>query len=180
MAYLHPQPPAPSKPPTLLELPTIEGSALVVPVNYTFPPICIASGTTDNLVPVRQTVTWHPPIVYLTILVNVLIYIVAALVTRKTSAHQVFQSQQARSRRTTWHAVNWAIFLSTFVFIGAAIGLEEPGYALGAIASLLVALLVYFTKVRLLFAERITPSSVRLRGIPRPVMEQIVAATSPG
>lgn len=178
MAFLNPPPPQAQPPPTLLEQPTIEGASLVVPLNYTFPAVCLATGATEDLVPMRRSVTWHPSVVYLTILVNIIVYIVAALVTRRVSYHQIYLTRSEKQRRTRLLVANWVIFASTFIFLSAAIALETGTWAYAAVGTLVLSLVLYFTKVRLVYAERITPSSVRLRGIPLPVMQKI-AAMSP-
>lgn len=156
----------------------IDGNVLVVPINRPFPPVCIRTGATQDLIarPLRCSLSWHTPAIYLAILLNILIYVILALIFRKTSVHAIYLSRTARASQVKWHLANWGLFLGSWVLFGAAISQESGATGLSAFAMVVACVVIYFKKVRLLHAAHIDKTHARIRGIPPEVMAQIVAA----
>lgn len=174
--------PPPIPPPaTGLRVPSpvwIDGKTLVVPKNAAFPPICIRTGATEDLIerPLRLSLSWHHPAVFIAILLNILIYVIVAVLCRKTSTHAVYLSRAARASQVKWHLANWGLFLGSWALFGGAIGLESGALGLLAAAAFIASIVIYFKKVRLLHATKVDADDAHIGGIPHDVMEQLVAA----
>lgn len=70
------------------EGPWADGAEVYARRNTPFPPRCVrcnAPGTHKH----RQKLYWHHPAVYLTLLLNVFVYVLVALFTRKSSEHDL-------------------------------------------------------------------------------------------
>lgn len=169
-------PPIPARP--AAPVARIEGNTLVVPINTPFPPVCIRTGATQDLIPrpIRCSLYWHHPAVYFAILANILIYVIFALIFRKTSVHAIYLSRTARTSQVKWHLANWGLFLGSWVLLGAAINQESALLGWATAAALFVSAVIYFKNVRLLQARNVDKTHARIGGIPPRVMEQIVAA----
>lgn len=163
-------------PPTVQRV-FIEGSTLVVPKDAPFPPICIRTGTTENLVakPLKRDLSWHSPVIYIAVLLSILIYIILALIFRKKSSHLVYLSSAARSAQVKWHIGNWALFVGSLAAIFTAIARENGALGIMGAAGLIGCIVIYFLKVRILYATKIDGSHARIGGIPREVMLKLVA-----
>ena len=177
MAFLEPPTPAPGTPESAQPVPVSikDNKALVVPKDYVFPAICVVTGRTDDLVPLKRTLTWHPPLVYLTILLNLIIYVIVAMVTRKVSRHTIYLTREVKARRVRWIIISWLLFLGAFVFMGVGIGVDQSEWIVGLPVLLILSLAAYMTRVRTIYAARISDAEAEIRGIPLPVMQQIVA-----
>jgi len=156
----------------------IEGQALVVPKDQPFPAICIRTGATEDLLPspINCKLSWHHPAAFFALLLNILIYLVIAMVISKKSTHAVYLSRPARAVQIKWHLANWGIFIAMLVAFGVAITKESGGLALLGTTLLIAAITIYFLKVRLLYAARIDKVEARIRGIRPEVMEKLVQA----
>ncbi len=156
----------------------IEGDVLVVPLHRPFPPVCVRTGATQDLIPrpLRCSLSWHHPVIYFAILLNILIYVIFALIFRKTSVHAIYLSRTARASQVKWHVANWGLFLGVWLGFGAAISQDSGPMGLAAAALLVACTVIYFKKVRLLHAVRIDKTHARIGGIPPEIMAQIVAA----
>jgi hypothetical protein len=157
---------------------SIEGKSLVVPKNAPFPPICVRTGVTEDLIarPLRVSLSWHQPAVYFAILANILIYVIFALIFRKTSVHAIYLSRTARAAQVKWHLANWGIFLGSWLLFGAAVAQESGVIGLTAAAAFVASIIIYFTKVRLLHATKVDADDAYIGGIAPDVMAKIVAA----
>jgi hypothetical protein len=158
---------------------TVRGKALVVPKDFAFPPVCVVTGRTDDLVEVKRTLAWHQSYIYATILLGILVYVIVSLVVRKTSKHTFFLTRTERQRRIRWGIVAWVLFLAAFGVIPVAVSTDIPAL-LGAMPVMLIAaLVVYYRGVRLIYPERISDTSASIRGVAPEVMQLIVSRALP-
>ena len=65
------------------------GDLLIVSPQAVLPPFCIKCGRPAELETLRKTFSWHPRWVYILILTGLLIYIIVALVLRKSITLQI-------------------------------------------------------------------------------------------
>jgi uncharacterized membrane protein len=95
----------------------MQGDLLIVPKTYTFPPICLHTGSTENLSkPIKRAVTWYHPAWALLILTGVIIFLIVVLCIQK-KATLIFQlslaAKQARMRKIL---ISWGVFFSSIGF----------------------------------------------------------------
>jgi len=163
-------------PPPLPSGLSIRGRALVTSLDCELPEVCVFTGRTDDLVRVRQRISWHHPAIYLTIFIGLIIYVVLALALRKSANVAYYINREEKARRQMWHAANWGVFLSTFLWIalGVALGWTWAFWVIPV--SLLSSIVIYFLQVQRLFAWKIDGQAAEVGGIPAEVMEKLVAA----
>lgn len=64
------------------------------------PDVCVKSGRPSGA-RMERKLHWHPPWVYATLLLNIIVYIIVASVTRKTAKVEFALGDEARARRKT-------------------------------------------------------------------------------
>ncbi len=109
------------------------------------PPICIKCGQPASGKPLVKVFSWHHPALYLVILAGVLIYVIVAMIVRKTIRVAVPLCPHHRQRRSLWVTLAWvlplvgiadAFILSRFDF--------DPGWiALITISLVLAGLIIW-------------------------------------
>ena len=149
-----------------------EGKMLVMHKLAPLPPICVKSGqpATQWL---RRNLAWHPPWIYVLILVHILLYVVVALIMQKKASIQIGLTDEWMARRRTRMLIAWLTSLGGIGLGIVAIALENSGpNTQGYIALLLPAVLMALGGLiygvcacRLVKPDRITDQYVWLKGV---------------
>lgn len=102
------------------------------------PPMCIRCGVASNGKPLKKTFYWHHPAIYLVLLISPIIYVIVALVVRKTMKVNVPLCLEHAKRRSIWVTLAWVLPL-----IGLADAIILPQFNVdGGIVALLTTALV--------------------------------------
>jgi len=139
-----------------------DGQRLVMTKGAELPYRCIKTNeAADNLL--KRKLYWHPPWVYIILLVSPLIYIILALVLRQSADVKIPLCQRIRRRRLYAILSAWFCGLGMFAMIFVGIILTEPRY-LGD-AGLIVAFGGFFAGligliVSLMFANIVSPTKI--------------------
>jgi hypothetical protein len=140
------------------------GKQLVTCLDATLPPRCVKCNAPTDTRPVTRKLYWHPPAVYLALLLNIIIYAIIAMIARKRGLAVVSICQPHRSARRNVIIISWLLVLG-----GIAAGItgiaEESGWigGLGAVA-LLGGVIYGIVRGRLIFARKIDKENMWLGG----------------
>ncbi|HET6898502.1 MAG TPA: hypothetical protein VFK70_09150 [Vicinamibacteria bacterium] len=127
------------------------------------PRSCVrCNAPTENTV--RRRVSWHHPGLYL-LLVNVVIYIVAALAARKTADLLVPVCDRHQRRRRWALIVGWLVGLSGLVACFVGLGLDSVPVALLGLYAFCGAAVHAVVGSRLFTVVHVDEHLVRLRGV---------------
>jgi hypothetical protein len=153
----------------------IEGKCLVAPREVELPPICVVSaapvaGAQNRK---RKKLYWHSPWLYLLVLVNLILYAIVAGLARRTArvGYSLAPAVRRERLRRTWIAVGVFFGGVALIIIGASHGWFGT-VGIGALTCLAGAVLTRWARV--LWAERIEPDRVYLRGISPEAMRAMV------
>jgi hypothetical protein len=140
-----------------------EGKALVMRAGSALPHRCVKCNEPAAQPIKARWVYWHHPGWYLLILVNVLVYVLVALVVRKRSKIAPGLCSRHRRRRRVFMAIGWGGF-----FLGLAFFFPGPletaaGPAIGMLI-IFAAILAGMSGARIVYPSRITKEEVRLKG----------------
>lgn len=133
------------------------------------PPVCIKCGAAVTTQPAVKPFYWHPPAWYLLILVNLLVYVVVAMIVRKRFdvAVPLCDAHLARRRTLRWTAggllaASAALFAVTFV-----LGKDgpEPFTCVGSVLSFFASFIVFAVGERTLLPKRIDEESAEFGGV---------------
>jgi len=146
-----------------------KGSLLVMRKNSQLPARCVKSNApTDRRL--KRSMYWHHPAIYLSILISILIYVILALILRKSATIYIGLSDEWFAKRHRAMLVGWLLFLASVAMLIAGIAMLDQSdafpwliaasplvFLFGAIYGLLGA--------RMVVPARISDEYVWLKGI---------------
>jgi hypothetical protein len=115
---------------------------------------------------------WHHSAWYLLVLINVLIYVVVALVVRRRAKVAVGLCSRHRLRRRVFLSIGWGGFAFGLAVIVAALSNSEGALALGVLIILVAAIVGIFGS-RVTYPSKITKEEVRLSGCGAPFLDSV-------
>lgn len=151
-----------------------QGKIVVVQKNVPLPQRCIKCGATPAK-QLRKVLYWHHPAVYLAILPGILIYVILALVLRKTIILVLPLCRECNGRRKRNMLIGWLAFLGAiglFVMAGAATRESEVAFLLGGLGLLLFSL-IWAICVRFVLPKKITETHAWVAKFGRPFIESL-------
>ena len=136
------------------------GKTLVMSREAQVPERCVHCNTTANLRRVKRRLYWHHPAIYLTLFVGLLVYVIIALVVRKTAQVEVSICQADVVRRRWKVALAWVLLLAMPVSFGvlAAYRVENALWLLPVV--LFIATVFTSMWSRLVYARKIDEKAV--------------------
>lgn len=154
-----------------------DGKQMVVMKDTPLPDKCFKCGAPPVKV-VKKTLTWHHPAIYLTLLANVVIYIIVALCVRKTAKVAIPLCRDCKRARTRKFALTWLGSLSGLglIFWGIALGQTDPSltgiFAISG-ATLLLACLLWMALAQTVVPKKIDKTHAWLAKGARSVLETL-------
>ena len=140
-----------------------DGKELVVRYRSQMPARCVKCNAPAVQPMKKRRFTWHHPGYYLLILVGLLLYVIVALIARKSVylSPGLCQTHALRRQRIIWAAWIAAIGGLVLMFSGGSLG---AGAVLLGLVFVLGSLIASTTGARILTASRIDESYARFRG----------------
>ena len=120
----------------------------------------------------KRKLTWHHPALYLLALVSILIYVIVAVIVRKTATVNVGLCEQHSSARRRNILITWVLGLASIAAFVAAIYLEDFTLALLGIFLLLVTAIYGIVMARVVTPTKIDNYFVWLKGIDGNYLQQ--------
>ena len=143
------------------------------------PPLCVKCGRPAAGKPVEKTFSWHRPAWYLLILIGLLVYVIVALVVRKSIRIGVPLCTEHAQRRSLWVTLSWVLPL---IGIADAFVLPrfnvDPGWTvLITIVSLLSGLVIWAVVGNPIRPQSIDEFRAEFSGFCEPFLEQFPTYT---
>ncbi len=107
---------------------------------------------------------WHNPLIYLFFLINLLVYALAAIITRKRAIIEISLCEQHASQRKTNILVSWILVVASIALIVMGFANNLISVGLAGIALLLGALVYAALKTPVVTARKIDKEYVWLTG----------------
>jgi len=140
------------------------GDSVMMTPNGDLPPRCVKCNA-DAEQPVRaRMLYWHTPWMYILVLISILIYIIVALIARKSVSVSPGLCTEHRVLRRNVILGSWLAALAGFGLIGVAISRSSGPPALLGAAVLIGALVFGMIKGRIIYAARIDQNRIELKG----------------
>ena len=144
------------------------GNLLILHKTAILPDRCVKSNEpTEHRL--RRNLIWHHPLVYLVILVNLIIYVIVAMIVRKTAVLQIPLAKRYKSKRIRNMLIAWGMVFAGVgsLIIGAVISTpQQPAIPLFLLCPILLiggALFGIFG-CRVVYAKKIDDHFVWLAG----------------
>ena len=137
---------------------------LVMTKHAALPNRCIkCNAPTDDRL--KRKLQWHPPALYLLILISILVYAIVAMVVRKTATVHVGLCNEHRESRKLSMIIT--VFLVVVAALSAIAGVqfETPGLVLAAVAFVLGAAIYGSISLRVVVPTKIDEHFVWIKGV---------------
>lgn len=146
-----------------------KGNILVMHKNVQLPDRCVKSNVPTNR-RLRRNLSWHHPAIFLSILISLLVYIILALILRKTAIIYIGLSDEWFARRRRAILVGWLTTLAAiamFVIGIASIDQSEivPWLILVGVVLFFFGLIWGLVRARMVSPARISDEYVWLKGV---------------
>ena len=141
---------------------------LVLRKDAELPDRCIACNEPAEGRRWTQKFYWHSPVFYLLIIVNILIYVLVAVIVRKSAQLSLGICERHQRQRTTALIVGWTTFALAILGFVIATQLRDATVAVAIIASLalfFVGILYAIFRRQLVSPKRIDKNFVWLKGV---------------
>lgn len=147
-------------------LPTIwrDKSVLVMTKEALLPNRCVKCNepTGERL---KRKLTWHHPAIYLTVLISILVYVVVALVVRKSATVNVGLCEDHLSTRRRNLMITWILGIAAVLCFPIAGMLEDVTFVFVGILLILATAIFGTVTLRVVVPTRIDNDYVWLKGI---------------
>jgi hypothetical protein len=161
--------------PAVAGMPVWRDKGAFVTVDKTsLPDVCVKCGAHGRGRRYRRTYYWHEPLVYLTILAGLLLYIILAMVVRKKATVEFSLCETHAAKRRNGILGGWAVVgLGILMFVGAGAGVIDEPAALVVLGIVCVfgGLIAASMAARTLYPQKIQKPYVWLRGSGKPFRE---------
>lgn len=142
-----------------------QGGVLVMEKGAQLPDRCVKCNAPANGRRLIRNLTWHPGAVYLLLLVSLLVYIIVAMLVRKSAVVDVGICEEHRAKRRTAIIIGWSLGLLGLFGVFGAIAMEEGILALVGLVSSLVGIIWGAIGARVVHPSRIDDHYVWLKGV---------------
>jgi hypothetical protein len=161
-------------PPPSVGLPGVwrDRSTLVMSKGAELPARCVKCNQTTSG-RLKKKVTWHHPALYILMFVALLIYLIIAMILRKSATVQLGLCDEHRAKRRRNILITWSMVLLGFVgfFVGAMY--EDFMYVLIGFLLLIAAVIYALVAVKVVSASRIDDRFVWLTGINKDYLNEL-------
>ncbi|MEQ9503495.1 MAG: hypothetical protein RIT81_41960 [Deltaproteobacteria bacterium] len=149
-----------------------DGDVIVMEKGAMLPDFCVKSGepASERL---EKKLQWHHPAVYAALLFNVIIYLIIALIMRKTANVSIPIGPDAKAHRSKWIKIGWGAGLGGLVVMFIGIPLEQPVVILLGLGVAFFGLIGGLIGVRLLWPTKIDDQYVYLKGAKEPFLRHL-------
>jgi hypothetical protein len=144
------------------------GKKLVMQRDAELPERCIKCNAPTTGYKLKRNLYWHPPLLYLTIFISILVYAIIAVIVRKKAT--VFVGLCPRHRtsclRDQWIA--GGLFMGSVALMVGGFSATDPRYVgagLLGILGVLISMLYALAVARTVWASRIDETHVWLKGV---------------
>lgn len=147
---------------------------LVMGPRAILPDRCVKCNAPTHGEKLKRQLYWHSPWIYLTILLNLLIYLIIALVVRKQAKIEVGLCAQHRTKRWMHIAIAWGLMLGGGAGITVGVNNLNPGPFVGfGILAIVVGIFWGVFGSRVVYARSIDTQWIRLGGAGQPFLESL-------
>ena len=142
-----------------------DGSLLVTTKDIVLPDRCVKCNGPANGYKLRRTLRWHHPLYYLLIFAGWLVYLIVALVIRKTARVHIGLCERHLTNRRIAIFVSWSVFALGIFAIILAIANETGALALLGIMMIIASAIYGALGARTIYASKIDERFAWIKGV---------------
>lgn len=149
-----------------------DGDQIVMEKGATLPDFCVKTGAPaeDRL---DKKMYWHTPAIYAALLISPIIYVILALILRKTANVSIPVGAEALQNRSKWIKIGWGAGLAGVVLFIVGIPSRLPLLTVLGLVVAMFGLIGGLIGVRLLWPTKIDDQFVYLKGAKEPFLNRL-------
>jgi hypothetical protein len=120
-----------------------------------------------------RTVYWHHPGFYIVLLINIIAYVIVALIARKKAQVSPGLCATHKQKRALGLWVGWGGFVLGLICMFAAFGSESPGLGMLFLLATFAAIITGIVMSRIVYPKRIDDRYVQLKGCGEAFLAQL-------
>ena len=146
-----------------------QGTLLIMDKLATLPDRCVKSNVPTER-RLKRSLSWHHPSIFLAVLAGLLIYVLLALVLRKTATIWIGLSEEWFARRRRAMIISWMFVLISIAMVTGGIATIDRSSAFGwliggGVVLFLVGAIYGLVAARMVSPTRITDTHIWLKGV---------------
>jgi hypothetical protein len=149
-------------------------SKLVMSRDAELPPRCVKCNVPTHL-RLKRRLTWHHPLLYILVFVALLIYLIVAMVIRKTATVEIGLCDEHLAKRRRDLRITIGLLIAGLIGLALAIGFSDGTYLLLGFLGLIAALIYGIVAVRVVAPAKIDDQFVWLTGINKNYLNELPA-----
>ncbi|HKR36721.1 MAG TPA: hypothetical protein VJT10_17890 [Steroidobacteraceae bacterium] len=111
-----------------------------------------------------RTLYWHHPGFYVVLLINIIAYVIVALIARKKAKLSPGLCARHKQKRVLGLWIGWGGFILGFIATSMAFGSDQPGLGLLFLLAMFGCIIAGIIMSRIVYANRIDDRYVRIKG----------------
>jgi hypothetical protein len=158
-------PPPPGPPPELTGGTWREGSTLVMSKEASLPDYCVKCNAPAHGFRLKRNLSWHHPALFLLIVLAWLLYLILAMVLRKSATVYLGLCREHYERRRTFLIAGFVALGVSFALIVGGFASDYPAFALLGVVGILASTIWLAFAARVVTVKKIDDRFVWLTGI---------------
>ncbi len=149
-----------------------DGTNLITTKDIVLPDRCVKCNGPANGYRLKRNLSWHDPLYYLVIFAGVMVYVIVALIVRKTARVHIGLCEQHLNNRRMALYISWFLFLAGIAVIIMAIAVESGVAGLLGVFMILAAAIYGSIGPRTIRASKIDEQFAWIKGVDREYLSQ--------
>jgi len=137
---------------------------LVTKLNPVLPERCVKCNAATDTPQKKRNLYWHPPLIYLVLFFNMIVYVIVAMIVRKRTVAMVSLCPEHRVNRRNTILAAWLMVVAGFGAMVVALEYNANWVAVACAVVFLGGIIFGFAKGRLVYATKIDKEHVWLGG----------------
>lgn len=146
---------------------------LVMSKDAALPDRCVKCNRPADGLLLKRNLYWHNPFIYVLILVGILVYLIVALIVRKTATVNIPLCEAHLARRRNTLIAGWLLILLGLGGFILAAAIDYPMLILGAALIMLAGFIFAIAAARIVIPTKIDDRFVWLKGINKDYLDQL-------
>ena len=148
-------------------------SKLVVSVGAQLPDRCVKCNAPAHGVKLKRKLTWHHPAIFILILVATLIYLIVAMIVRKTATVELGLCEEHMAKRRRNVFITWLLILLGVAGFIMAIIVADNTFLLAGIILILAGIIYALVALRIVTPARIDDKFAWLKGVNKDYLDEL-------
>ena len=148
-------------------------SKMIVSKGAQFPDRCVKCNAPAHGSRLKRKLTWHHPAIYILILVATLIYLIVAMIVRKTATVQLGLCQEHMAKRRRNVVITWSIILLGVGGFVLTVIVGDNNFLLAGISLILAGIIYAVVALRIVTPARIDDKFAWLNGVNKDYLNEL-------